>query len=243
MDKIETLKDWIKHAQHIVFFGGAGVSTESGIPDFRSAEGIYNQPTGQHLSAEMIISAPFFNQDPKTFFDFYFDNLVFPNVSPNTTHKYLRHLEQEGKRVSVITQNIDSLHEQAGSQEVYHLHGSVGDNYCLTCGKHYTLDELEKDADGIPRCPEDQGIVRPAITLYGEQLPEADVTGAIMSLRSADLLIVAGTSLQVYPAAGFIDEFHGDKVAVINQTAIPMHRPNQLVFQSKLGDVMKELVE
>lgn len=243
MDKIETLKDWIKHAHHIAFFGGAGVSTESGIPDFRSAEGIYNQPTGQHLSAEMIISAPFFNQDPKTFFDFYFDNLVFPNVSPNTTHKYLRHLEQEGKRVSVITQNIDSLHEQAGSQEVYHLHGSIGDNYCLTCGKHYTLDELEKDADGIPRCPEDQGIVRPAITLYGEQLPEADVTGAIMSLRSADLLIVAGTSLQVYPAAGFIDEFHGDKVAVINQTAIPMHRPNQLVFQSKLGDVMKELVE
>ncbi|MCZ0718035.1 NAD-dependent protein deacylase [Aerococcus kribbianus] len=241
MTKIQELKDLLQESTHLAFFGGAGVSTESGIPDFRSANGIFQQATNRLVAPEEVLSKPFFATYPSEFFDFYFKYLVYEEAQPNTCHHFLASLENKGQRVSVITQNVDNLHEQAGSQEVYHLHGKSADNYCLQCGRHYDLADLHADDQGIPRCPEDNGIVRPNIVLYGETLPESDVTGAIQALQEADLLIVAGTSLMVYPAASFLGYYQGKQMVVINKSPITVPYSNALVFQTSLGEVIQAL--
>lgn len=240
-EQIEALTDALKQSQRIVFFGGAGVSTESGIPDFRSADGIFMQETGNQYRPEQIISHSFFKRFPAVYFDFHFDKLVYPSAQPNLAHTFLVELEKMGKDVSVVTQNIDGLHQLAGSSKVYELHGSVYDNYCLTCGRHYLVDQLQRDEAGIPRCPEDGGIVRPNIVMYEEPLDQQTIMQAIDAIRSADLLIVAGTSLVVYPAASFINYFQGDQMVIINKSPLQVTYPGALVFEDSISHVFSQV--
>lgn len=241
MDKIKQLNQQILEAQKIVFFCGAGVSTESGIPDFRSDEGVYSQETGLNYSAEEIISHSFFSQHPKEFFDFYFKKLVYPQAKDNSSHQFMANLEKQGKDVTVITQNIDGLHQLAGSSKVLELHGSVLDNYCVDCFTAYNITELQKDDQGIPRCLKDGGIVRPKVVLYQEQLDTTVIELAIEALQKADLLIIAGTSMTVYPAAGLVNYFKGDQIAVINKSAVSVNHVHALVFKDTLANVFSQL--
>lgn len=242
-EKIQKFKDMIKDSQKIVFFGGAGVSTESGIPDFRSADGIFMQETGHEYSPEQVISHSFFQLYPKVYFDFHFDKLVYPEAQPNLAHTFLVDLEKQGYDVSVVTQNIDGLHQKAGSTKVFELHGTVYDNYCLSCGRRFKVDELVKDDQGIPRCPDDNGIVRPDIVMYEEGLDQTTIMGAIQAIREADMLIVAGTSLIVYPAASFVDYFHGKHMVVINKTPIRVSRSDVLVFEDSISNIFGALAD
>lgn len=241
MDKIEQLKEIIDQSQHLVFFGGAGVSTESGIPDFRSSDGLYSQKNKQKIPAEVIISHSFYKENPAEFFDYYFKHLVFDEAGPNLAHTFIADLEKTGKRVSVVTQNIDGLHQKAGSSEVYELHGSVYDNYCEQCGQNYSLSELNRDEDGIPRCDKDGAIVRPNVVLYEEQLDQNTLMGAVQAINQADTMIVAGTSLVVYPAAGLLQYFRGDHLVVINKSALSISSEEALVFQDRISRVFSEL--
>lgn len=241
MSDIEKFQKIIDKSKKIVFFGGAGVSTESGIPDFRSAEGLFMQESDYQYAPEQIISHSFFKEHPEIFFKYYFENLVYEDAKPNSTHLYLAELETKGKDVSIVTQNIDGLHQKAGSTKVYELHGSVLKNYCLECGENYTLDELQKDEKGVPRCPKEGAIIRPDVTLYEEQLNKQVMNQALVAIRDADLLIVAGTSLSVYPAAGMIDWFDGDELVVINKTPVKIYQSNALFFQQSLADVFLKL--
>lgn len=241
MKDIEKLQQQINESQRIVFFGGAGVSTESGIPDFRSAEGIFVQDTGCQYAPEEIISRSFFEQHPKVFFEFYFDKLIYPNAKPNSTHQFIADLESVGKEVNVITQNIDGLHQDAGSSKVHELHGTVRDNYCLNCHDHFAIEELEKDSDGIPRCPHDSGIVRPNIVLYQEGLDEDVLNSAVKAIQEADMLIIGGTSLVVYPAAGLVNYFSGDNLVVINKTLLQASQQGALTFEDTLSNVFNQL--
>ena len=241
MDSIEQLKEMIYESDRIAFFGGAGVSTASGIPDFRSSTGIFNKPSGGKYSPEEIVSHSFFMKHPKQFFDFHFNVLVHPEAEPNFCHRYLVKLEEKGKRVAIITQNIDGLHQRAGSKKVYELHGSVWTNHCLACGEEYTYPQLKVDKEGIPRCPKDQEIVRPDVVLYEEPLNQKVIEGTLRELQAADLLIVAGTSLLVQPAASLLQYYQGSYLAVINKTPIPLPRPDALVFQSSINEIFKQL--
>lgn len=241
MDKIKDLKRKIEKSEHIVFFGGAGVSTESGIPDFRSADGLYSQSYKQKIPAEMIISHSFYKEHPAEFFDYYFKHLVFKNAQPNLAHTFIADLEKSGKQVSVVTQNIDGLHQMAGSSQVYELHGNVHDNYCEKCGKYYHLDELVLDKEGIPRCQEDDGIVRPQVVLYEEQLSQETLIGAIEAINQADLMIVAGTSLVVYPAAGLIRYFYGDDLVVINKSKLAISEDEAMIFEDSISHVFSQI--
>lgn len=238
--KIKKLKHQFKDSQKIVFFGGAGVSTESGIPDFRSSKGLYMQESGTHVSAEEMISHTYYKRHPKEFFNYYFENLVFENAAPNEAHVFLRDLEEQGKEVSIVTQNIDGLHQKAGSSVVHELHGSVLRNYCTDCHVHYEIDELELDKDGIPRCPRDGAIVRPDIVLYEEGLDQNVVQAAVTDIQNADMLMIAGTSLVVYPAAGLIDYFNGDHLVAINKSTIRVPQ-NTLVFEDSISNVFSKL--
>lgn len=238
---IETFKEQIKESQHIVFFGGAGVSTASGIPDFRSSNGLFVKSLGTHYSAEEVVSHDFFMNHPKEYFDFHFKYLVYTKAKPNKAHHYLSELENQGKDVTIITQNIDGLHQMAGSKHVLELHGTVLDNYCLTCKKHYSIEELERDVDGIPRCNIDQGIVRPNIVLYQEGLNQKVIQQSVEALSKADMLIVAGTSLVVYPAAGLINYYQGNRFVVINKSKIQTGRLKGLVFNESIIDVFDQL--
>lgn len=231
----------LKSSQKIVFFGGAGVSTESGIPDFRSANGIFMQETNSEFSPEQIISHSFFKQYPKAYFDFHFDKLVYPNAQPNFAHTFLKSLEDQGKDVTVVTQNIDGLHQAAGSKTIFELHGNVTNNYCIACNENYILNELVRDDDGIPRCPKDGDIVRPDIVMYEEVLDGATIESAIQAIASADMLIVAGTSLSVYPAAGFVDLFHGKHLVIINKTPLRSVRHDAIVFEESISNVFKKV--
>lgn len=217
-DPLDQLSLLIKKHRKITFFGGAGVSTGSGIPDFRSAQGIFHQPTSTHYSAEAIISHTFYEKYPQEFFEFYFDKLVYPEAQPNSAHRFLAQLERLGKDVSIVTQNIDGLHQMAGSTKVFELHGSVHRNYCTQCGQFYASDELRLDEKGIPRCQHDEAIVKPDVVLYEEGLDPLTITMAIQAIAEAELLIIAGTSLMVYPAASFIQYFQGEDLVVINMT-------------------------
>lgn len=236
-DKLQAFQRQLAASKKVVFFGGAGVSTASGIPDFRSATGLFMQATGKNFTAEEIISRSFFERYPEEFFEFYFDKLIYPEAKPNLAHEFLVELEKAGKDVTVVTQNIDGLHQKAGSQRVLELHGTVLDNYCLLCDRHYSLVELTRDEKGIPRCKEDHGIVRPDIVLYEEGLNQQTIEAAITAIEEADMLIVAGTSLIVYPAAGLINYFKGKHFVVINKTPIHTYLPNALVFESTLNEV------
>ena len=231
---VEEYKERLQKAKNIVFFGGAGVSTESGIPDFRSVDGLYNQK--YRFPPETMLSADFFYAHTDEFYRFYFDKMIYTDAKPNAAHVKLAEWEKEGKLKAVVTQNIDGLHQMAGSKTVYELHGSVHRNRCIHCGKKFTLDELLKQKPHIPRCG-CGGVIKPEVVLYGEGLPERTVAGAIEAIASADMLIVGGTSLAVYPAAGFIEYFNGspDNLIVINKTVIHGFK-NQLI--GSLGELL-----
>lgn len=242
MNKIEQLREWIKESNNIVFFGGAGVSTESKIPDFRSDDGLYKKK--YPYPAETMLSHTFFVNHPKEFFDFYFNQMIYEDAVPNKAHYALAKLEQEGKLKAVITQNIDGLHQKAGSINVLELHGSVLRNYCTECGKFFTLEETIqlKDKDGIPRCDVDQSIIKPDVVLYEEGLDQNTLYQAISAIAQAELLIVGGTSLVVYPAAGLIQYFRGNHLVLINKEATSYDSQADLVIHEPIGQVLDEAV-
>lgn len=237
MQKLETLQKWVQESKRIVFFGGAGVSTESGIPDFRSADGLYNQ--NFVYPPERIISHSFYLQNPAYFFRFYREKMLPLGFLPNITHKTLARWEQDGKLLTVVTQNIDGLHKLAGSQRVYELHGSSLRNYCTVCGKFYPAEFIKNSID-IPRC-DCGGIVKPDVVLYEEPLNSSTVEESISAIQNADLLIVAGTSLMVYPAAGLIEYYNGDRLVLINRDITPYDSRANLVFHDSLGDIFSQL--
>lgn len=237
MDNLNTLKHWISQSNRIVFFGGAGVSTESGIKDFRSVDGLYNQKFD--YPPETIISHSFFVHNPEYFYSFYRDKMLPLGFEPNVTHKVLARWEQEGRLSAVITQNIDGLHQKAGSRKVYELHGSVLRNYCTQCGKFYPA-EFIRDSSGIPKCS-CGGTVKPDVVLYEEGLDQRVLEGSVRAIENADLLIVAGTSLTVYPAAGLIRYYHGNRLVLINRDETPYDGVANLVLHEKLGTVFSQL--
>lgn len=237
MEKLETLKQWIQESNRIVFFGGAGVSTESGIPDFRSVDGLYNQKF--EYPPETIISHSFYEQRPEYFFRFYREKMLPLGFEPNITHKVLARWEQEGKLSAVVTQNIDGLHQKAGSKRVYELHGSVLRNYCTRCRKFHSA-EFVRDADGVPKCT-CGGIVKPDVVLYEESLDQDTIEKSVRAIQSADLLIVAGTSLTVYPAAGLIHYYRGNRLVLINRDATQYDHYADLVFHESLGKIFEQL--
>ena len=234
---IETLKNWIAESNNIVFFGGAGVSTESGIPDFRSVDGLYHQKFD--YPPETIISHSFYLKNPAYFFRFYREKMLPLGFAPNITHRRLAQLEQEGKLLAVVTQNIDGLHQKAGSRRVYELHGSVLRTYCTRCHKFFSA-EFVKNAPGVPRCP-CGGIVKPDVVLYEESLDEDCITKAVQAIQAADLLIVGGTSLTVYPAAGLIRYYTGQRLVLINRDETPYDDYANLVLHESLGDVFSQV--
>ena len=238
----QTLREWIRSCKpgRMVFFGGAGVSTESGIPDFRSPDGLYAQKYGD-VPPEEMISRSYFDAHPESFFAFYFDRMIAQEAKPNRAHIKLAALEQDGTLNAVITQNIDGLHQKAGSKNVLELHGSVLRNYCMGCGKAYDLDEEialhESAPDGVPRCPACGSISKPDVVLYEEGLDGRTIEQSIAAIRRADLLVIAGTSLAVYPAAGLIDYFSGDHLAIVNLAPTPRDRYADLCVSAKIGQV------
>lgn len=235
--KIETLKSWIEQGHRAVFFGGAGVSTESGIPDFRSVDGLYHQKFD--YPPETIISRSFFDRRPEEFFKFYREKMLPLGFEPNVTHRVLARLEQEGHLAAVVTQNIDGLHQKAGSRRVFELHGSVLRNYCMRCGRAYPATFI-RDCPGVPRC-DCGGIVKPDVVLYEEPLDEKTLTGAVTMISRADLLIVGGTSLTVYPAAGLLRYYGGDRLVLINRDETPYDSEASLVLHESLGEVFSRL--
>ena len=234
MQELEQLKQWIRESDNIVFFGGAGVSTESGIPDFRSVDGLYNQQ--YDYPPETIISHTFYRRNPEEFYRFYKNKMLFPNAKPNAAHLALARLEEQGKLRAVITQNIDGLHQMAGSREVLELHGSVHRNYCTRCGQFYDLDYIT-NSEGVPRCT-CGGTVKPDVVLYEEGLDDTVLRRSIEHISKADLLIVGGTSLAVYPAAGLIDYYRGKKLVLINRSATPRDSQADLIINDSIGQVL-----
>lgn len=239
MKKLEQLRQWIQESETAVFFGGAGVSTESGIPDFRSVDGLYSQ--NFEYPPEEIISHSFYLRKPEYFYRFYREKMLPLGFKPNVTHKVLAQLEKEGHLAAVVTQNIDGLHQKAGSKNVFELHGSVLRNYCVKCHKFYPA-EFVRDAKGIPLC-DCGGTVKPDVVLYEEALDTETFEGAISVLRRADLLIVGGTSLTVYPAAALLQYYRGDRLVLINRDETPYDDYANLVFHDSLGKIFSQLSE
>ena len=244
MTEIEELKKWVDESDNIVFFGGAGVSTESGIPDFRSTDGLYNQK--YDYPPETILSHTFFRRKPEEFFRFYRDKMLYLDAEPNAAHKKLAQWEAEGKCKAVITQNIDGLHQKAGSKKVLELHGSVLRNYCEECGKFYDV-EFIKNSTGVPKCA-CGGSVKPDVVLYEEGLDQQTIEDAVFYIRHADVLIIGGTSLAVYPAAGspgclwiLIDYYQGNKLVLVNKTATPKDHMADLVVRGSIGEIFSKL--
>lgn len=233
-EKLETLRQWIAGSHNIVFFGGAGVSTESGIPDFRSVDGLYNQQYA--YPPETIISHSFYVRYPEEFYRFYKDRMLFADAKPNAAHRALAKLEADGRLKAVITQNIDGLHQMAGSREVLELHGSVHRNYCTRCGKFYSLDDVIR-SEGVPRC-DCGGTVKPDVVLYEEGLDSNTLEKSVRYIRQADMLIIGGTSLVVYPAAGLIDYYRGSKLVLINKDATARDSQADLVINGRIGEVL-----
>ncbi len=233
----ETLARWIGESERIVFFGGAGVSTESGIPDFRSVDGLYNQE--YDYPPETILSHTFFMRRPEEFFRFYRNKMLFPDAQPNAAHRKLAQWEAEGKLSAVVTQNIDGLHQKAGSKKVYELHGSVLRNYCMRCGKFYDMDYV-MHTTGVPLC-ECGGTIKPDVVLYEEPLDDAVVADACKAIEQADMLIIGGTSLSVYPAAGLIDLYRGHRLVLVNKSATPRDSRADLIVRDPIGQAFAEL--
>ncbi|EHG14443.1 NAD-dependent protein deacylase [Streptococcus constellatus] len=241
MDKIEELAYIIQSSQNIVFFGGAGVSTESGIPDFRSSNGIYNIELNQHFTAEQLVSHTMFERYPEQFFDFYKKYLIYPDARPNVAHDYLVHLEKTGKLKAIVTQNIDSLHEIAGSKNVLKIHGSVDRNYCTNCHRFYDLEDFLRLSGTIPYCETCGYIVKPDVTLYEESLNMDVFSQAIQAISRADLLIIGGTSLVVYPAANLVHYFQGRQLVLINKSNTVQDNQADLVIKGKIGEVLSKV--
>ena len=241
MDKLKELQEIIDQSQRIVFFGGAGVSTESNIPDFRSSDGVYSVTLGRHFTAEQLVSHTMFERYPEDFFDFYKKYLLYPDAKPNAAHRYLAWLEETGKLMAIVTQNIDSLHEMAGSKKVLKLHGSADRNYCTSCQRFYDLESFLALEGPVPRCLDCGKVVKPDVTLYEEALDMEIFSQAAKAIREADLLIIGGTSLVVYPAASLIQYLQGEKLVVINRTSIPQDKQADLVIEGKIGQVFSKL--
>lgn len=237
----ESLSNIIKNSTKLVFFGGAGVSTESGIPDFRSSAGIYSKKTYPY-PAEHMISSDFFFTHPNQFYDFYFHEMIYPQAKPNAAHIALAELEKMGICKAVITQNIDGLHQAAGSKNVLELHGSVHRNRCLSCHTHYDLAAMLNQKDRVPKCSKCGHIIKPEVVLYQEALDQSVIQSAVSHIQSADTLIVGGTSLQVYPAAGLIQYFHGSQLILINKSVTDMDSKADLVIHDAIGKVMNEVM-
>lgn len=237
MSSIKELQEVIDNSRRIVFFGGAGVSTESGIPDFRSVDGLYNQK--YDYPPEQILSHTFFVNNTGEFYRFYRDKMLCLDKKPNKAHLKLAELERAGKLSAVVTQNIDGLHQAAGSKTVYELHGSVLRNYCTKCRRFYSA-EFVKESDGVPRC-ECGGIIKPDVVLYEEGLDDKTVSGALYAIQNADTLIIAGTSLTVYPAAGFVRYFDGENLVLINRDPTPVDNTASLVFHDKVGELLDKI--
>jgi NAD-dependent deacetylase len=236
-DPIATLRTWIEESSNIVFFGGAGVSTESGIPDFRSVDGLYNQK--YKYPPETIISHSFFERDPEEFYRFYRDKLIIKGAKPNAAHLRLAELERQGKLKAVITQNIDGLHQLAGSRNVLELHGSTLRNYCLRCGRTYGVEAIE-NCSGVPKCT-CGGTIRPDVVLYEEGLDSEILQKSVRAIAEADVLIVGGTSLVVYPAAGLINYYRGNKLVLINKRPTAYDSQANLLISEKLGEVVAQV--
>ncbi|MDR1299134.1 MAG: NAD-dependent protein deacylase [Oscillospiraceae bacterium] len=235
---IDKLREWIAGSGNIVFFGGAGVSTESGIPDFRSVDGLYSQKYA--YPPEEILSRSFFMSRPAEFYKFYREKILVQGVAPNKAHTALAKLEERGKLRAVVTQNIDGLHQAAGSRRVFELHGSTHRNYCMGCGARYGFDFMLGGLGGVPKCTKCGGTVRPDVVLYEEPLDTETVNGAARSIRGADMLIVGGTSLVVYPAAGLVDLYAGDKLALINKSPTARDGAADLLISGSIGEILEE---
>ena len=234
------LKRILDGADRIVFFGGAGVSTGSGIPDFRGSGGLYTDEEGQTVPPETILSAAYLARYPEDFFRYYRTHMLYPDARPNAAHFALAELERRGKLTAVVTQNIDGLHQAAGSKKVYELHGSVLRNYCEDCGKFYDVNYV-KDAEGVPKCS-CGGIIKPDVVLYEEGLDDSTIRGAVKAISEADMLIIGGTSLVVYPAAGLIDYYNGSKLVVINKSSTGRDEQADLVIQGSIGEVFTQVL-
>ena len=237
--EIKALQEIIDRSRRIVFFGGAGVSTASGIPDFRSAEGLYAEEE-DGLSPEMILSKSFFYLQPERFFDYYRKHLLYPEAKPNAAHRKLFELEQADKLRGIVTQNVDRLHKAAGNIRVYELHGNVHENYCMECNAAYPMETI-LDLEGIPRCGDCGGVIKPNVTLYGEPLEKYVCIGAIREITNADTLIVAGTSLAVEPAASFISHFRGKNLVILNRSPIPAEEQATLVIHGDVAEIMDRI--
>ena len=237
MDKIEKLREIVNSSERIVFFGGAGVSTESGIPDFRSVDGLYNQQWS--YPPETILSNTFFRRNTKEFYRFYRAKMICLSAKPNPAHLKLAQLEKERKLTAIVTQNIDGLHQAAGSEKVYELHGSVLRNYCMSCNKFYDVEYIV-NSDGIPKC-ECGGTIKPDVVLYEEPLDNRVVTGAVNAISKADTLIIGGTSLNVYPAAGLVRYFKGRNIVIINKSPTQMDSNADLLIDRNIGEVFSEI--
>ena len=239
--EIEQLTQILKESTNIVFFGGAGVSTESNIPDFRSANGLWNEKLKINFTPEQLVSHTFFIKYPEEFFRFYKDKLIYPEAKPNAAHIALAKLEEMGKLKAVVTQNIDGLHQAAGSKNVFELHGSVLRNYCMSCNAFYD-EKFVLASEGIPTCPKCGGRVKPDVVLYEEGLDNDIITGAVRAISQADTLIIGGTSLVVYPAAGLIDYFRGKNLVLINKSSTSADNKADLVIHDAIGKVLGEAI-
>lgn len=240
--EIRELTDIIRESNNIVFFGGAGVSTESNIPDFRSADGLWNEKLQINFTPEQLVSHTFFVKYPEDFFAFYKEKLVYPDAKPNAAHKALARLEEMGKVKAIVTQNIDGLHQAAGSKVVYELHGSVLRNYCMDCNAFYD-ERFILQSEGIPVCPKCGGRVKPDVVLYEEGLDDKILRGAVSAISKADTLIIGGTSLVVYPAAGLIDYFNGKNLILINKSETSADRRADLVIHEAIGEVFTQVMQ
>lgn len=236
-ESVEKLREILKKSGNIVFFGGAGVSTESGIPDFRSEQGIYNTVNRYGCPPEEILSHTFFVRHTDVFYDFYHSTMLYPEALPNNAHKALACLEKSGKLKAVVTQNIDGLHQLAGNKEVYELHGSIHRNYCMKCRKFFDLSYVLQ-SEGIPKCDACGGIIKPDVVLYEEGLDERTIMESITAIQRADVLIIGGTSLNVYPAASFIQYYQGDKLVLINKSETPYDSRADILIHESIGEVL-----
>ena len=241
MNKIEELKKMINESKRIVVFSGAGLSTNSGIPDFRSASGIYNEKLKSKYTPEEIISHSFFLKHPKEFYEFYFSKMVYPEAKPNIAHEYFASLQKD-HQVTIVTQNIDDLHQMAGSKNVIELHGSIVRNYCTKCRKYFNIKDILRFSPEIPYC-ECGGIIKPDVVLYEESLNEDDIVNAVRQIGDCDMLIVVGTSLVVYPAAGFVRYYNGNKLVLLNKSETQYDLKANLVIHDDIKNVIEELMK
>lgn len=239
--KIEQLTQILKESNNIVFFGGAGVSTESGIPDFRSSTGLFNEKLNMTFTPEQLVSHSFYMRYPEQFFNFYKEKLIYESAKPNAGHLALAKLEEMGKLKAIVTQNIDGLHQAAGSKNVFELHGSIHRNYCTKCNSFYDLDFIIK-SNGVPTCNKCGGTVKPDVVLYEEGLDESVIKGAVNAISKADTLIIGGTSLVVYPAAGLIDYFRGKNLVLINKSSTSADKKANLVINDSIHKVLSEVI-